>query len=217
MARVVEFRWRAIAIVALNAMVLGLLIGLAVFPRARDELFGIGPMTGRRQQESGGVGSALVGGPFALVSQSGAVVSDRDFRGRVMIVAFGYADEPDLTPATLQTIVAALAQLGTKADRIAPLFISLDPAHDTPARLRKFLADFDPRLIGLTGSAETIAAVAKAYRLPVAFDSGALPSPHAQIAYEPLIFLMNPRGEYVAHLSHDKGVADLVAAIRLLL
>jgi cytochrome oxidase Cu insertion factor (SCO1/SenC/PrrC family) len=106
-----------------------------------------------------------VGGPFNLIDHNGRPATDAAYRGRWMLVFFGYTDCPDDCPLTLQKMATALDALGPLADQIAPLFITVDPGRDTPDRLAGYLANFGARIIGLTGNSEQIAAVAKAYRV----------------------------------------------------
>jgi protein SCO1 len=206
----VELRPRSLVVIALNALALGVLAGLLVFPAARQRLF-------EPADRPSHAGAALIGGPFRLISQTGAPVSDTAFRGRPMLVAFGFIGEADLTPATLQVLSAVLERLGPKADRLAVLFITLDPDRDTPPRLKQYMANYHPRLIGLTGRPVDIAAVAKAYRLP--FERIVDPASPSQttIAFEPLIYLMNRQGEYVTHLSHGLTVDAVIQALEQVL
>jgi len=104
-----------------------------------------------------------IGGPFHLVDDKGHTVTDADYRGRWMLVFFGYTNCPDECPLTLQKMAAALGKLGPLADKVAPLFVTVDPARDTPARLASYLENFDARIVGLTGTDEQIASAAKAY------------------------------------------------------
>ena len=120
-------------------------------------------MAGNHSGSSTGI--ALVGGPFSLTDQNGRKVTEKDFRGKYMLVFFGYTYCPDVCPTELQVMSAALEDMGTKADAIQPVFISIDPARDTPDVLKQYVANFHPRLMGLTGTAEEVAAVAKAYRV----------------------------------------------------
>lgn len=151
---------------------------------------------------SASLGKAQVGGPFSLVDQSGKTVTDADFRGRYMLVYFGYTYCPDVCPAGLQVMAAALDKLGAKAERVAPVFITLDPARDTPARLGEYVKSFDPRLVGLGGSEEALAKVAKAYRV----YSKKIVDPKAPADYtldhSSIIYLMDPKGEFVMHFTH---------------
>ena len=87
-------------------------------------------------------GKALIGGPFALTDQTGKTVTDKDFRGRYMLVFFGFTHCPDVCPAELQVMADALGQLGPKASEIVPVFISLDPERDTPRGRRSLCQEF---------------------------------------------------------------------------
>jgi len=107
-----------------------------------------------------------VGGPFELIdARSGHQVSDRDFRGKWLLIFFGYTHCPDVCPTTLSNIAEAMNQLGPDAGRIVPLFVTVDPERDTLPVLVDYTALFDPRIVGLSGSPAQIAAAAKAYRI----------------------------------------------------
>lgn len=103
------------------------------------------------------------GGPFTLTDQNGNTVTDASFRGKNLLVYFGYTYCPDLCPTALQNITETLDELGPAADNVRVLFITVDPARDTPAKLKDYVESFHPNIVGLTGSPEQIAAVAKAY------------------------------------------------------
>ena len=120
------------------------------------------PQGGQPVQSSG---AALIGGPFSLVGADGKPVTDRDFRGRYMLIFFGFTHCPDICPAELQVIAQALEQLGDKAKTVVPIFITLDPERDTPEAMANYVKSFGPNFVGLTGSPEAIAAAAKAYRV----------------------------------------------------
>ena len=91
---------------------------------------------------SSGSGEALVGGPFSLTDQTGKRVSDKDFLGRYMLVFFGYTYCPDVCPTELQVMTAALDSMGAEADRIQPVFITIDPERDTPEVLKSLCGEF---------------------------------------------------------------------------
>ena len=99
-------------------------------------------------------GTALVGGPFSLTGTDGKTVTDADFRGRYMLVFFGFTHCPDICPAELQVIAQALDKLGDKGKKVAPLFITLDPERDTPHAMASYVQSFGPNFVGLTGSPE---------------------------------------------------------------
>ena len=108
--------------------------------------------------------TSSVGGPFTLTDQDGRRVTESTFAGATHLVFFGFTHCPDVCPTTLQQIGDVLAALGPKAKATKALFIAVDPERDTPAALKSYLASFDPRIVGLTGSPEEVAAAVKAYR-----------------------------------------------------
>jgi len=156
---------------------------------------------------------APMGGPFALTDQNGRRVSDRDFADKYRLVYFGYAYCPDVCPVDLQVIGAGLrrfeAQDAARAARVQPIFITVDPARDTPAVLRRYVAAFHPRMIGLTGTPEEIARVAGRYR--VNYDRGAGTGGGYLVSHTRIAVLYAPDGAPVAVIPHDEG-ADGVAA-----
>jgi cytochrome oxidase Cu insertion factor (SCO1/SenC/PrrC family) len=109
--------------------------------------------------------AADIGGPFQLTDQTGKSVTDADFRGRYMLIYFGYTFCPDVCPTELQTVAQAMERLGDKGKNIVPVFITVDPARDTVAAMKDYVAAFHPRMVGLTGSAKQVQAVAKEYKV----------------------------------------------------
>ncbi len=147
---------------------------------------------------------ARIGGPFALTDQNGRTVRDTDFAGKWRIVYFGYSFCPDVCPTGLQNLGAGLRAF-EKADpdrgaKVVPVFITVDPARDTPAAIKPFVAAFHPRLVGLTGSEEAIKAVSKAYGIYAA--KGAVqPGGGYLVDHSDQAYLMDPAGKPVALLS----------------
>lgn len=105
-----------------------------------------------------------VGGPFTLVNQDGETVSERDFAGAPHLVFFGFTRCPDVCPTTLQQVTDVLRALGPAGKDLRVAFVTVDPERDTPETLKSYLASFDPRIVGLTGTPEQVAAAVKAYR-----------------------------------------------------
>src|SRR3972149_333256 len=103
------------------------------------------PRAGNPVQSSG---TALVGGPFSLVGTDGKTVTDQDFRGRYMLIFFGFTHCPDFCPAGLQVIAQALDQLGDKAKKVVPIFITLYPERDTPEAVGAYVKNFGPNIVG---------------------------------------------------------------------
>jgi protein SCO1/2 len=165
------------------------------------------PQGGQPVQSSG---TALVGGPFSLVGTDGKPVTDRDFRGRYMLIFFGFTHCPDICPAELQVIAQALEQLGDKAKNVVPIFITLDPERDTPEAMGSYVKSFGPNFVGLTGSPEAIAAAAKAYRVSYAKVEDKESAADYGVDHSALVYLMDPEGRYVTHFSYGLS-ADQMA------
>lgn len=110
-------------------------------------------------------GTAQVGAPFALTDQNGRRVSSVDFRGRYMLIYFGYSMCPDVCPTTLAVMADALDRMGSVGKRIVPIFITIDPERDTPAVLGPYMKAFGPQFFGLTGTPAEISAVEKQYHV----------------------------------------------------
>src|SRR5262245_51167075 len=90
----------------------------------------------------GTTGTALIGGPFTLIDQNGKTITDRDFRGKYMLVFFGFTHCPDICPAELQVMSAALDALGPKVEEVVPVFVTLDPERDTPEVVGAYVKNF---------------------------------------------------------------------------
>lgn len=154
-----------------------------------------------------------VGGPFALTDQAGHARTDKEFRGRLMLVYFGFTYCPDVCPTDLQAIGLALDKLGRDGDQVQPIFITVDPERDTASHLAEYVPLFHPRLIGLTGSAEAIRKVADAYkvyyaRVPLK-DAGDYTVDHT--AY---IYLMDRDGSYLGFFPPGTSADRMVEIIR---
>ena len=154
-----------------------------------------------------------IGGAFELTNDKRHPVTDADYRGRWMLVFFGYTNCPDECPLTLQKMATALEALGPLADRIALLFITVDPTRDTPQRLASYLRNFDSRIVGLSGTDEQIAAVAKAYR--VYYETGKTEESGADlVSHSTFLYLMDRSGKLNALFSQDVTPEKLTAALR---
>jgi protein SCO1 len=162
-----------------------------------------------RSAGTGTVQAAAIGGPFNLIDQNGQSFSDRDLKGKTFLVFFGFTHCPDVCPTTLFEISEIMRTLGPEADRIAALFISVDPERDTPEAMKDYLSSFDPHLRGLTGDAASLAAVAKAYRVyykKVPLEDGDYTMDHTAIVY-----LMDKEGRFVSPFNMRR-TADVAAA-----
>ncbi len=153
-----------------------------------------------------------LGGPFDLIDSSGHPVTDRSFRGKWMLVYFGYTYCPDVCPTTLQTISNVLDQLGDKAIQIAPIFITVDPERDTPAAVGQYVALFDQRFTGLTGSAAQVAAAEATYRV-YSHRVNAPGSKSYVVDHSSYIYLDGPDGKLKALFQDGMTEPDMVIAI----
>ena len=154
-----------------------------------------------------------IGGSFTLTDGSGQRVTDRDLHGRYLLVYFGYTFCPDVCPTTLAAIAGALDRLGTRADRVQALFITVDPARDTPPVMRDYTAAFSPRILGLTGSADEIARVAGAYRVYYARRGAGETAGNYTVDHSSIIYLMGPDGRFIAPIAADEPAARMAADI----
>lgn len=161
-------------------------------------LIGVRLLTGAPEPAKTDLGAATPGGAFTLTSHTGATVSDTDFRGRYMLVYFGYSACPDVCPLELQKLTSALLNLeeeGYDTTPIQPIFISVDPERDSPEELAGYVPQFHPRLIGLTGTPEAIAELAKGYRVYYRkVDTGSAMG--YLMDHLSVIFLMGKDGQY---------------------
>jgi protein SCO1/2 len=169
-----------------------------------------------RPPEAPPLEGAAIGGPFTLTGEDGKPVKSSSFDGKYRLIYFGYTFCPDVCPVDMQTLMkgykAFAKQDAERAARVVPLFITLDPARDTPDVLRQWTDAFDPHLIGLTGTPAQIDAVARQFAIYFKRDApdkdGAYLVDHARMA-----LLMGPKGEPIALIAHDKDAAAVAAEL----
>ena len=158
----------------------------------------------------------VIGGPFTLQDGDGHTVTDRDLHGKYLLVYFGYTFCPDVCPTTLTAVADAVDKLGAKADQLQPLFITVDPKRDNAATVKQYAASFTPRLIGLTGTPDQIATVAREYRVyHVEHRTGPGPNDYS-IDHSSILYLMAPDGRFIAPIDADQSGDQIAAAIRKL-
>lgn len=199
---------RRIPIVLIPVSLVAALLAGALLWQASDMMAGLGRVVG--------TGTPAIGGPFALTDQDGKPCSSAEFRGRFMLVYFGYTTCPDVCPTTLALMGDALDKLGAERSRVVPIFITVDPDRDTPAQLKSYLKAFGPDFVGLTGSVPAIAKVAGEYR--VYFKKQALPGGGYGMDHSNVIYLMGPDGRFATYwddtaIGPDKLAAELRARI----
>jgi protein SCO1 len=164
------------------------------------------------QYQGTGGGASVIGGPFKLIDQDGKPISDQDFKGRPLLVFFGYTHCPDICPTTLFEMSEVLHALGKDADQINALFITVDPERDTAAVMKDYLSSFDPHLRGATGDQKAIDAVEKGYRVyakKVPTKDGDYSMDHTA-----LVYLMDKQGRFVAPFKLDRKPEQAAADLR---
>ncbi len=155
-----------------------------------------------------------IGGPFRLTDQDGKPRTDQDFRGKIMLVEFGYTFCPDVCPLGLQLFADVLDKLGPDADKVQPIFITVDPARDTPAQLRGYVDHFSPKIVALTGSEQDIATVAREYRVYYKLGADHATHPNYSVDHSAILYMMDRNGKFVGHFTHETPVDQVVAQIR---
>ncbi len=188
--------------VGAGLILIGAVVAVAYFPSSKQ-------YSSADHQHQSGVSKqqdipagTLPGGPFTLVDHTGRTVTDKDFRGSFLLVFFGYTHCPDVCPTTLVQVSATLKSLGKDARYIRPLFITVDPERDTPEVLANYVRAFHPAIIGLTGTAQQIRAVSKAYNVHYAKvpskTAGKVSDPsHYSVDHGAFTYLMDPNGNFL--------------------
>jgi protein SCO1 len=168
--------------------------------------------------EGPGVSAIAIGGPFELEAPDGTKVTDQTYRDKWQLVYFGYTFCPDACPTTLNEIAGALAALGPDAAKVQPIFITIDPARDTPKVMGEYVKAFDPRIVGLTGTQDQIDAAARAYRVYVA----KVPDKDAPDGYlmdhSSVVYVMRPGdGRFVATFTTETPADQMAARLKKLI
>jgi len=175
-------------------------------------VFGLSQMGGR--SSSSGVasskGSSLVGGAFSLIDHTGKRVTEKNYRGKYQLVYFGYTHCPEICPTSLQAMSEAMEALGEQGDQIVPLFITVDPERDKPAALADYISNFDPRIVGLTGTPEEIHKASKNYRV---YSKKVISKDATDFDHSAITFFMDKQGRYLTHFAY--GVDGLTMAKRI--
>ncbi|WP_336072283.1 SCO family protein [Nitratireductor rhodophyticola] len=184
---------------------------------------GAANVSGQTERSFAEPGTVPIGGSFTLVDHTGKTVTDGDFRGKFLLVFFGFTNCPDVCPTTLAEMARTIDLLGNAADAVAFLFVSVDPERDTPAVMAEYVKAFDPRITGLTGSLEQVDAMAKTYR--VAYEktpagaedsngSGSAGDDDYLISHQANTYLMSRQGEYLTHFSYGTVPEKMAETIR---
>ena len=153
-----------------------------------------------------------IGGPFTLIDHTGEKVTEATFRGKYMLIQFGYTFCPDICPTGLSTITTALRRLGRGAEKIQPLFVTIDPERDTPQKLSSYVEHFYPNLKGLTGTKAQIESMAKAYRVFRKKVSDGASSDYV-MDHSTFTYLMDPKGKLALMFRYETNPEIMAKAI----
>lgn len=162
-------------------------------------------------------GTALVGGPFRLTNQKGEAVTEKTYSGKFMMVFFGFSHCQDVCPTELQVMTAAMQQLGSQADQIVPIFVSIDPERDTTNVMADYVKAFDPRLQGLTGTPEQIAEIARAYHAYYKKIPNEKNPSDYEMDHTSIIYIMGPDGAFIKHFNYTTDANALAEDLKKVL
>lgn len=159
--------------------------------------------------------TATIGGPFQLVDTERRVVSDRTLRGKPTAIFFGFTYCPEVCPTTLAAMSQALAELGPQATRFNTVFVSVDPERDTPAAMKEYLSNFDPRIRGFTGTPAQVERIAKAYRVyyrkvPIGDDS-------YTVDHSTAVYLFDADGAFIEPIRYGAPPNEIAGRMSALL
>lgn len=155
----------------------------------------------------------LIGGDFSLTDHRGNPVSNAQYRGRYMLVVFGFTSCPDVCPTELQNISTAFDLLGPSAIAIKPIFITIDPDRDDVATLAAYMENFYPGIDGLTGTPTQIEQAARAYRVYYAKSRDSDDDPYYTMDHSTFIYLMDCEGRYIRHFQPNVTPKALAATL----
>ena len=156
------------------------------------------------------------GGPFSLIDHDGEPRTERSFDGKYLLIYFGYTFCPAICPTGLQAMAEAVDGLGDAGAKVQPLFVTIDPARDTPAALKEYVGHFHPRMIGLTGSEPDIARTARSFRVhrrKVVLADAEGPEDYL-VDHGSMTYLMAPDGSWLTLFPHNTDPEKMTAAIR---
>ncbi|MBI1179401.1 MAG: redoxin domain-containing protein [Alphaproteobacteria bacterium] len=164
-----------------------------------------------------GSSNVPIGGDFTLIDQNGRTVTGDSFDGKYRIVYFGYTYCPDVCPTELQQISSALDKLGKDADKFTPIFISVDPARDTPKVMGEYLKNFYPGFVGLTGTADQVAAAAKAYRVYYSKHERQDDPEAYTMDHSSFVYVMDCKGRYITHFEYGTPAEKMAEKLKSLI
>jgi protein SCO1/2 len=161
--------------------------------------------------------NVTIGGPFTLSAPDGTTVTDQTYRGKWLLIYFGYTFCPTSCPTTLLEIASALQKLGPNAGKVQPLFITIDPQRDTPEVMQQYTRSFDPRILGLTGTPQQIATVAQEYGAYYVRHRTGPGADDYVMDHSTYLYVMDPGGNFVRAFDSGTSGSHIADALRKLL
>ncbi len=203
----------------MRRIVLGVAIIVTIAVFSTSVWFMVGKRSERNVVVAPGVINAPddTGGPFELTSHQGAVTTEKAFKGKYVLVFFGYSFCPDVCPTGLQNVANALDKLGKdKRDQVTPIFISVDPERDTPEQLAQYVTLFHPNLVGLTGTEAQVKSVTKRFRVYYKLRKDEDPENYP-VDHSAFTYLMDPNWKLALVFSHSATPDAIASAIEKLM
>lgn len=161
-----------------------------------------------------GNAAELIQADFTLVDGNGKTVTAKDFSGRYLLVYFGFTHCPDICPTSLLLMRNALEKIGSKASKIQPLFITVDPERDTPKAIRDYTANFSSSIVGLTGTPEQIKYAADSFKVYYSKMDDTRSAMGYVVDHSGFIYLMGPNGKYLAHFPFNAPEQQLIEGLK---
>ena len=175
-------------------------------------------MVGNADNVPGQAIRVKIGGPFTLTDHTGKRVTEKEYAGKYMLVYFGYTYCPDVCPTSLSIMADALDELSAEElAKVVPIFVSVDTDRDTPEVLASYVPNFHPKMVGLTGSADDVKAVARAYKAYFTKVNVDDPDGNYTMDHSSTTYVMGPDGQYVAHFNHGTDSAVMAAGLKEIL
>ena len=173
------------------------------------------PDVAQQKSDSSSVlaGVPQIGGSFSLVNHNGKSVTEKDFKGKFLLIFFGFTNCPDVCPTEMQTFSVAMEELGDDANEVVPIFVTVDPARDTPEVMGEYVAAFHPSIIGLTGSEEAISDIKKKYRVYSQKQDNDDPD-YYLVDHTSFTYLMGRDGDLITVFSYGVPPEEIASKIR---
>jgi protein SCO1/2 len=169
----------------------------------------------RKKTQRAAVGKMAIGGPFSLITHENKPATDKDFLGQWILIYFGFTHCPDICPEELEKLAEVTTLLRKPKEKqpypFQPIFVSVDPERDTPELVSKYIKDYSPHFIGLTGTRDQVAAMCKEYR--VYFSQGPKVGGDYIVDHAIIMYLVNPNGEFVDYYGRNKNAKEVAYAI----